>query len=74
MRPQDLHQFDRNQRAAILRICTVNAVGASKIDIVVPGGAVVPNVSQLTSFTATVGARVAVLMDRDVALAIGLVK
>jgi hypothetical protein len=73
-RPQDLYPYERNARACILRIGTVAVVGASKLDVDVPGGGRLTGVAQLAGFTATVGARVAVLLDRDSALAIGLVK
>ena len=73
MRPQDEYPYVRNERACILRIGTVSAIVGSKLDINVPGG-VLTGVPQLAHFTATVNARVAVLLDRDSALAIGLVK
>lgn len=73
MRTQDAYPFDRNSRAVIIRIGTVAAIVGNKLDINVPGG-VLPGVPQLAHFTATVNAKVAVLLDRDSALAIGLVK
>lgn len=72
-RPEDAYPYERSERAVILRIGTVAAVTGNTLTITVPGGQL-PGVAQLAHFTATVGARVAVLLDRDSALAIGLVK
>lgn len=72
-RPEDEYPFARNERSIVLRIGTVAVVGSTTLDISVPGGTLA-GVPQLAHFTATVGARVAVLLDRDSALAIGLVK
>ena len=68
-RPEDDYPYERNERAVVVRIGTVAAVGASTVDVDMPGGTRLPDVT--STFTPTVGARVAVLLDRDNALAIG---
>lgn len=73
-RPQDQYPFERNERAVILRIGTVAAITGNTLTVTTPNGGSMTTVAQLAHFTATVGARVAVLLDRDSALAIGLVK
>lgn len=70
-RPEDEYPYARNERAVIMRTATVTAVHASTLDVMLPGGPL-PGVP-LGGFTATVGAKVTVLLDRDSALAIGMV-
>jgi hypothetical protein len=73
-RPQDTHEYDPAGGAALLRIGTVAGVGATTLDVDLPGASRIPAVAQLASFTATVGAKVAVLLGEDGPVAIGIVK
>lgn len=77
-RPQDERLDDRSARAVILQIGTIKAVGTSTLDIDVPGpggvNSTLTGIAQLSTFTGTVGARVAVLMDSVRALCIGPIK
>ena len=73
IRPQDERVYDRTERAVLLRIGTVHTVNASTLDVDVPGGTLT-GVPQLSTFTATVGQTVAVLMDSVRALVIGPLK
>jgi len=70
-RPEDEYPYARNERAVIMRTGTVTAVHASTLDVLLPGGPM-PGVP-LGGFTAIVGENVTVLLDRDSALAIGMV-
>jgi hypothetical protein len=72
-RPQDTHEYDPAGGAALVRIGTVAAVGATTLDVNLPGGPV-PGVAQLTSFTASVGSRVVVLIGEQGPVVIGIVK
>ena len=74
-RPQDQYPYDRNARAAIWRTGTIVSVSGdgTRLTVDTPGGQIT-NVMFLTSVVTTVGARVVVLLDRDTALAIGLMK
>lgn len=75
-RPQDAYPYDRNARAAIRRIGIITAVSGDgkRLTVTVAGGGSIPNVMLTTNVTATIGARVAIVYDRDTALAIGLMK
>lgn len=78
MRTEDEYPFERNARACVLRIGTIASVSGDgrKLTVNVPGGPL-PNVSMTTAIdtpTSHIGERVAVLLDRDSALAIGLVR
>jgi hypothetical protein len=70
-RPEDERPFGRNERAVIMRTGTVTAIHATTLDVMLPGGPM-PGVP-LGGFTALVGEKVTVLLDRDSALAIGMV-
>jgi hypothetical protein len=77
MRVQDEYPFDRNLRACILRVGTVAYLqGDNKhIAVTVPGGTLT-DVALVESIDLTniAGKRVAMLLDRDSALAIGLLR
>lgn len=76
-RVQDEFPFHRNERAVILRIGTVASVSADAkhLNVDVPGGTLtdVPMTTAITSPATQVGKSVAVLLDRDAALAIGII-
>lgn len=68
-RPEDAYPYARNERAVILRVGTVAAVGTSTVDVDMPGGTRLNGVP--STFTPKVGAQIVLLLDRDNALAVG---
>lgn len=68
-RPEDDYPYERNERAVILRVGTVAAVGTSTVDVDMPGGTRLTGVPSVSR--PAVGAKVVVMLDGGNALAVG---